>query len=207
MTLIINYLKALVVPPKRKDGYNYTMHYFRAIAILSIVVGHTLAMHHAFGEYETYEFKLIVNTICDSLFNTDSHLFVFISGYLFYVINKETKIIDFYKRKIKNLLFPYLCMSLILMAIGAICINLGLNMAGIVRLPSNQLELIKIIINGKTQGPYWYMPFILNVFLFSIILVKLEKRRLVEIALFFALIPLCVHRSDYDLFKPGGGIT
>ena len=101
-----------VLPPKRKDSFNYTMHYFRAIAILTIVIGHGLTMHHSFEKFESYSFRFFVNTICDSFFNTDSLIFCFISGYLFYIINRNDSIPSFIYKKIKKSVVA-LCLLLV----------------------------------------------------------------------------------------------
>ena len=53
-----------------------------------------------------------------------------------------------------------------------------------VRMPVDILDLIKILINGKVQGPYWYMPFILVVFVFAIFLVKVKSELLIKISFF-----------------------
>ena len=81
--------------------------YFRGISILFIVAGHCFQL----GNWEinnVFE-KFIANIIAGG-----SSLFVFISGFLFhYVFFKKYKYVRFIFKKIRNVLIPYLVLSVL----------------------------------------------------------------------------------------------
>ena len=81
---------------------NY-IHNFRAIAIILIVLGHSIS----YFSWSTYE-KLSVTI----LFSNGTVLFVFISGFLMQHLFFKHEHREFYKRKIRHVVLPYLLSSI-----------------------------------------------------------------------------------------------
>jgi len=95
--------------------------YFRAIAILFIVAGHSLTGWNI----DTLPEKVFANIITGG-----TSLFVFISGFFFHhIFYKNFEYIIFMKKKIENVLVPYIVLStlaffIIVIYLGVDCFNL-----------------------------------------------------------------------------------
>lgn len=152
--------------------FNYTMHYFRAFAIINIMLGHvmrdsSIIMSDYCKKMNTY--------ICDTLFLTDTHYFVLISGYLFYLINKNTNILELYYKKLINIFVPYLLISGILISISYIKYAYSGVFLSYVNTPTSLYQLTQNIVNGTTQGQFWYLPFIFFVFLIAPFICRINR--------------------------------
>ena len=80
------------------------IHIFRAIAIMFIVGGHTRLVFDWAGNRDTAIF------LADLLAN-GTVLFVFISGYLFHALSEKFAYPDYLRKKLKNVILPYLLVS------------------------------------------------------------------------------------------------
>jgi hypothetical protein len=171
-------------PVRKKLKMDMTMVYFRAFAILSIVLGHYLIV---LLWYPT-PFPSWMKRFVVAFFADDSIYFLFISGYLFYYLTdrftvrweglkciKESgkfKLPVFYRKKITNVLLPYVIVSILA---TAYMIATG-NTSGLVGSSITWSQLPLRIINGTVQGQFWYIPYILCVFLFVPLLLLLPHR-------------------------------
>lgn len=138
--------------------------YFRGVAILLIVAG------HSYGHWVINSFseKVLANLITGG-----TALFVFISGFLFhhiYYIEFDQK--AFILKKIKNVLIPYIVLST-----GALTVRIILNKP--IFFMGTLYEHImdagyRMLIGNITTG-YWYIPFISIVFIVSPLFIRYIK--------------------------------
>lgn len=150
--------------------FDWGMHYFRGFAISAIVVHHILQMmgHEYFAE---------------SFTQGGTIYFLFISGYLcqFLDAKKRSAPADYYKKKLANVIAPYLVFStLTLLAVNL----LHLERPTIIAPSLSALTFVKVYLLGRAQGAYWYIPFVTFLFLASPFLVRLKTSKLVAATLF-----------------------
>ena len=163
----------------------------RAIAIISIVLGHVLSQN-------TDNFFVLTGI---NLARGNTALFVFISGYFLprlYRNGRDYK--KFIRKKLVNLAVPYLFLSgLILFYYLITDVNLpplpvqnrflsGLN--------SFEIALLEIL-RGSILSPYWYIPFILFVFILSpvyITFIKYSFRTQILVTVFLLFISSLIWR-------------
>jgi surface polysaccharide O-acyltransferase-like enzyme len=91
------------------------IHNFRGIAILLIVLGHTI------GFLDAPDKSLLVTTIRVTIFNSSVY-FIFIAGFLFQLLSRRYRHQNYLKAKFLNVVLPYLFVS-----IPAICLCLITN--------------------------------------------------------------------------------
>lgn len=173
--------------------------YFRGIAILFIVAGHSYGpwIIDSFGE------RVLANLISGG-----TSLFVFISGFFFhYVFYEKFVLKDFLEKKAKQVFLPYLICSVI----GIIYYVSSLEPLphaddlGIDKLDSwfKYIEMVAIYIwTGRVATAYWYIPFILTMFALSsffIRYIKLSTEYRIYIFLVFLATAMVIHRPTGNL--------
>jgi len=77
------------------------IHYFRAFAIINIVIVHTWHSPSSFSAASS-----AVDIIRKVLFHSSTIYFVFISGFLFYYLSQKFDIAKYYKSKLFNISIP-----------------------------------------------------------------------------------------------------
>lgn len=137
------------------------MDYFRGIAMLLIVAGHSYNNWKADGLLEIS----IVDTVTGG-----TALFVFISGFFFYsIFYKDFVYQNFLRKKAVNVLIPYLILSFL-------AIGLGLFVTGETNYPvqlstdpllNNVYGSVLNLLTGNSLLAYWFIPFIMLVFIAS----------------------------------------
>ena len=155
--------------PKKKsskEGFDWSMHYFRAFAILTIMLMHYCG---AFGYLK----------IVKVLFHSSTIFFLFISGYLCKYIDQRHRVSAsvYYQKKLINVITPFVAFSALF----------GL-MKGRDLL---SLTFLKEMALGEIQGQYWYIPFVSILFLISPPVCRLSNHNLILvwiISLFFFLL-------------------
>jgi surface polysaccharide O-acyltransferase-like enzyme len=171
--------------------------YFRGISILFIVAGHCFQL----GNWEinnVFE-KFIANIIAGG-----SSLFVFISGFLFHhVFFKKYKYERFIFKKIRNVLIPYLVLS-VLPIIYFVFIKGGGPHVDYMQLDENKwlLSVLFYIFSGSTLTAYWYVPFIMVVFFLSplfISFIEANRKKQIIITIFFVFVSLVLHRPSENV--------
>ena len=98
--------------------YDLTFHYFRAFAIVSVMLTHMWVGPVLAGSEDAARLQ---DSLRLCLFHSATIYFVFISGYLFDFVNRRKgpfSPLRFYKSKIVNVFCPYLVLSLLLLAAG-----------------------------------------------------------------------------------------
>lgn len=145
-----------------------SINYFRAFAIFSIVLAHTdsITGWNIDSKFE----KIILSFVKDNTI-----LFFFISGFIFYHFSENKfEYFKFIKGKIKNLVIPYLVLSIII-----IIIQYFLNDSRLLNSNWYEIKSIKsvlfVLIKGKALTPYWFVPFMFILFLMSPLFIMFTK--------------------------------
>ena len=97
-------------------NYDLTFHYFRAFAIVSVMLTHMWVGPVLAGSEDAAKLQ---DSLRLCLFHSATIYFVFISGYLFDFVNRrkgQFPPLRFYKSKIVNVFCPYFILSLLLLA-------------------------------------------------------------------------------------------
>lgn len=147
----------------------------RAIAIIFVVIGHTLTE----GEVQTYFYSFHIP------------LFFFISGMLFK--NKEEKFATFLIKKIKQLLVPYFCFGIVSILIYAILGKLAANSLGRGNIDGNILMNVLGLLYGSAKTghlkynlPLWFLPCLFSTNIIFYFAIKILKENKIII-----LVPIC----------------
>ncbi len=177
-----------------------SIHYFRALAIVFIVAGHSYGL----GAWwiHTVADKTVANVISGG-----TSLFVFVSGFLFHhVFFPKFSFGSFMMKKIHYVLLPYLVLSSVFL-ISILATRTGFNAdqfllagEGIYALYLRPLALY--LWTGGVNFTYWYIPFIMVMFLLSPAFVAfIRARSAVRWAAFaaFLCVSLVLHRPVLNL--------
>ncbi|WP_345008964.1 acyltransferase [Pseudaeromonas paramecii] len=179
-----------------------SMHSLRAIAMLLIVAGHCFPFSFLYRDNDLWG-QLVFNVISNG-----SSLFVLISGFFFHhVFYARFDYGRFLKKKIKNVVCPYLFLSVIvvlLFRLGQPDPRLGgfFEPQGTGIIDLYLIPFIKYLIFGGATTAYWYIPFIFLMFCLSPLHKKYADLGLVSslvILLLSFLLSMLVHRPQYNL--------
>ncbi|WP_345333092.1 acyltransferase [Ferrimonas pelagia] len=179
--------------------YLKSVNYFRAIAIMFIVLGHSYNL----GASSQYFYQEVLK----SLITGGTALFVFISGFMFHhVFFNKFEYYGFMKGKVNNVLFPYLILSSLaifsLWALnkGAFGQNFDVTFFGAGDIAA--VTVMKYYLTGNHMGPYWYIPFVMLVFLCSPAYIKFikssVKERILVLIVSFVISLFC-HRPEHNI--------
>lgn len=183
--------------------YLNSINYFRGIAILFIVAGHSVPPFA--WQFESFYEKLFINLVYGG-----SVLFVFISGFLFHhVFYHNFDYGTFMSKKVKNVLTPYLILSSAPIIYFVFYKGAGtgryydyifLEKEGI------YYECIRPLImylwSGYQMTAYWYIPFIMLIFILSpLFILYIQMRPIIRICLFTFMfaVSVIVHRPIGNL--------
>lgn len=168
---------------------------FRAIAIIFIIAGHCI-------NYSDYNIDNVFEKVCFNLIGGGSHIFVFISGFLFHhVYYRNFSYKKFIKKKIRNVLCPYLFLSIIPILYFVISWH-GPHISYIV-LDSTGLwrryvyPILWYLFTGKINFAYWYIIFIMIIFILQYLIIRyirLKPQQQTIILVIFYLISVFIHR-------------
>ena len=172
--------------------------YFRAITILFIVAGHS---------YTPWIINTPPEMVFANLIAGGSALFVFMSGFFFHrIYYPKFRLIDFLKKKSKNIFLPYV----ILFNIGFIIIVVifnhpNPNIIGKFNGFTNSMDLyLKYFLSGGVLVAYWYIPFIMIIFTISpLFLIYINLSRITQLCIFIILIicSMLIHKPSSDLYQ------
>ena len=153
----------------KKQFLNY-INVFRGLAILLIIMGHTMQ----FGTSSS-----LINTINKEIVCGGTALFIFISGFLFQHLSYKFEYKNYLSKKWTNVIMPYLITFA------------GLN--PIIQIPA----LLSI---GRVHNvPTWFIPMIVLFFLCSYLLLKLEKKNILyKLLPLLFLITFFLQRGDIE---------
>ncbi|MBL8578739.1 MAG: acyltransferase [Mesorhizobium sp.] len=145
--------------------------YFRALAIVMIVSGHTFALAWThFADEDPTAAGISLLNIVPSLINSGTAYFVFISGFLYRQVFFERMAFgEFMRRKALYIGLPYLFIGLpvALAEIASGTFYVTMVKDGMAYPRNGFVELVVLMATGRMVNAYWYMPFIFLVFLAS----------------------------------------
>lgn len=151
--------------------------YFRAIAIIFIVTGHTLV----WGRSTMLEF----NTL---LFAGGTYFFVFIAGFLFQYLSYKFEIRTYFKKKFLNVICPYF-VTLLPVAFMYAYQNLD---NWVLKQASFGMRMFAVTIGGYIiNGPVWFIGMIAIMFLFSPLFLASWRNKNIHITLLLSSLILC----------------
>ncbi len=148
--------------------YKNNIHRFRSIAIIGIVVAHSL--HNFTWSQDDLSFRML-----NTLSNESSIWFFAIAGYLFQHLSGTYRYRDYLIKKAKNVLLPYVIVS-----VPALIASLAYYDQDMVPGFAQESILTKIfllMVTGKHLAPLWFVPTICLIFLITPLLLHADKRR------------------------------
>ena len=167
-----------------------SIHYFRAIAIVIIVVGHSYLIGR------TLEPVTIYGRIFENFMQGGTHFFVFISGFLFFQVHyKKFSYSNLLKNRARKVLVPYLLMSALPIIYFTFHKHSLVTLFGLQ--DNYALSVLYRILTGYSLVPYWYIPVIMIIFLLSpmfVLFIRSDIR--IQLGLFISLFALAlfIHR-------------
>lgn len=145
------------------------IHNFRAYAIIGIVGAHSL---HAFSWNDhPYMFRLF-----DTLFNQSSVLFFFIAGFMFQYLSKRFEKWDYWNKKFRNVIVPYLLLSIPAIYYYTQIAYQDNTWAGFYDYPLYK-QVFYFLITGKQLAPFWFVPTIALFYLIAPLLIRADRAR------------------------------
>lgn len=158
------------------------IHYFRALAITFIVAGHSIdAFAWADPDLERW-LRIFVSN--------GSVLFVFIAGYLFQHLSDRFEPKKYYLSKLKNVIIPYLLVSIPAIAIFVTILERETVWAGFYDY-SVWEQIGLFYLTGEHLAPLWFIPMIALYYLVAPILVKADKSKAIYYCLPVLIIVSC----------------
>lgn len=170
--------------PKKTKILNY-INVFRGLAILLIIMGHTMQ----FGDPSTLSNIINCEMICGG-----TALFIFISGFLFQHLAYKFEYKNYLSKKWTNVVMPYL-----ITAIPGIlfCIFCPIAYKNAFYGLSLYIQIPALLTIGRVHNiPTWFIPMIIIFFIFSALFLFLEKKNIL-----YKLLPLLLLLT---LFLPRG---
>ena len=173
--------------PKKKKFIN-SINYFRGLAIIIIVLGHSFDLAHwnISNNFENFIYALSLN---------GTVYFVFISGFLYYhIFYHKFNYKKFMYKKTQYVLLPYILISIV-----PILLTVFLNDGG-GQLPDNLKEspfvaIIWYLITGEIIVAYWYIPMAMLLFAVSpLVNIIIKSQKVLEAFLLLLPISLIIHR-------------
>ena len=172
---------------QKKPMLNY-INVFRGLAILLILMGHTMQ----FGKTGTVE-----KAVSFEIFAGGTVLFVFIAGYLFQYLSYKFEFKNYLKKKWQNVIIPY-----IITAIPGViaCLTIPLIYKNPFFGMNIFLQIGAFLTTGRVHNvPTWFIPMIVIFFLLSALLLYLEKKNILyKILPLLLLITIFVPRGDIE---------
>lgn len=155
---------------------NY-IHYFRALAILFIVAGHSIDIF-SWPDQSYLERWLRI------FISNGSALFVFIAGYLFQHLIKKFDVRKYYTNKFTNVILPYLIVSTPAIILFVFFMQRP-DMSEVFYQQSVPHQILSFIITGSHLAPFWFVPMITLFYLVAVPLRTLDNQRM-----FYLLLPV-----------------
>lgn len=162
-----------------KSSFDIATHYFRAFAILAVMACHYCAMTN----HET------VNRV---FFTASTHFFLFISGYLCQFVHerKHDGTLTYYRKKLTNVIAPYVLFTVILSFT-----------------PAAPQGVIHNLLYGSAQAPYWYIPFVATLFVVSPALCRASKRSILALFVVSFIVSILVPERQFPLTYEWPGVA
>lgn len=156
-------------PPKEKKKFLQYIHYYRGIAIVATILGHVLM---AWPEGS------VVKVWLDIIFQNATVSFIFIAGYLFQHLSYKFDFKDYLTKKWKNVLIPYLIISVPTIAYRIIFQDAPGFTTDIhpdfLNWPIWQ-QVAWYITRGAHLQPFWFIPMIVLYYMLAPVLVYIDR--------------------------------
>lgn len=162
--------KAIPTSPSKPREHIAYIEYFRAVAILLIISGHTYAVSWTHFVDEDPQTRLTWLNVIPALITGGTAYFVFISGFLYrQVFYGRVAYGEFMRKKGLYVGLPYLILATPLafaeMWLGPFSVTAVKD--GVPYPHSYFVDFIVLFSTGRMVTAYWYIPFIFLVFLVS----------------------------------------
>lgn len=181
-------LRALMKPRTTQLFLPY-IHTFRALAILFIVTGHAV---DAFIWPDGGDLERLLRIV----FCNGSALFVFIAGYLFQHLSPRFEARNYYISKIKNVLIPYLLISIPAIVLFTTVMQRNTVWDGFYQNPVWK-QVVLFYLTGYHLAPLWFFPMITIFYVIAPALIKLDRNHYLYYMLpFFVVIWLLISRGS-----------
>lgn len=173
--------------PKERPHFLWNVHYFRAVAILFIVLTHIFYIPNfenkdlGFSYLDKFRF---------TVFEGSTIFFITISGFLLFHLRSYVKAKKYYFNKIKNILIPYLVISVVIIVIKATLQNEPVE---------GTYHFFQLLVTGKTQFHLWYIPFISLLFLISPLLIRILPKIPKWLLISICLLPILGTRTQTEI--------
>ncbi len=178
------------------------LHSFRGFAIINIVVIHAIGFALYAANNGSFNPKDPFSIANELLFHSSTIYFSVISGLLFSVVLKNKGYKIFYSSKIKNVLLPYLFLTLVFSIFNPTSTDFfGIHTNFILYLKG----ALRNFIYGKAQFPYWYIPILFFIYLVTPLLdymINLKRWGTILI-LIVMLLPLAISRVELIELEKG----
>lgn len=150
-------------------SFDWSMHYFRAFAILCIVLLHFLIGlgHRRFAH---------------SVLQTSTIFFLFISGYLcqYLHLKRPSTASVYYKKKVMNVILPYLVWTAITFGLIYLFKQDRFKVLAFTSLDGWK-DVAKAFLFGTAQEQYWYIPLVSILFAISPLILRFSDKHLVMV--------------------------
>ena len=149
---------------KKTKILNY-INVFRGLAILLIIMGHTMQ----FGDTKSIASMINCEMICGG-----TALFIFISGFLFQHLSNKYEFKNYMSKKWTNVIMPYLFVSIPGIILCLLCpVSYKNPFEGL----NAWIQIPMHLTIGRVHNvPTWFIPMIIIFFLLSWLFLKAEKR-------------------------------
>ncbi|MEQ8475979.1 acyltransferase [Fulvivirga sp.] len=153
----------------KKEFLNY-IHLFRGLAIV-VIVGIHCRISLPWSSNQQFS-KAVFTTLLDS----GTILFVFIAGFLFQYLKHKYEFFDYFKRKLKFVILPYLVVSVPILVYKYLTYSQPYEwMPNSLENQPYIIQCFYMILTGKHIGPFWFIPMIFIFYLISPLLLRLDN--------------------------------
>lgn len=179
----------------KSAGYLDYLHSFRGFAILNIVAIHAVGLVVMIARMMGNTVNAYYEVINELLFHSSTIYFAIISGILFSVVLKSRGYSRFYSNKIKNVLFPYIFLTLVF----SLIVSTRQNPLTVHTDINEYLQtLIPNFIYGTAQFTFWYIPVLFFLYLVTPVLDRIYQIKMWGpiLTLLIVLLPLAISRLE-----------
>jgi peptidoglycan/LPS O-acetylase OafA/YrhL len=162
-----------------RTGYQQHIHVFRGVAIIGIVIAHTIPSLD-------WSQAPLVGRIADALANQSSIFFFFIAGYLFQHLSARFVFKSYLKQKFLTVISPYIILSIPALVIFTMFTERSGMWSWFYQLPIWE-QVALFLVTGKHLAPLWFVPTITLFYLVAPILVWIDRA---APRLYWLIIPL-----------------
>lgn len=151
-----------------RSGYQHHIHVFRGVAIIGIVIAHTIPSLD-------WSQAPLIGRIADALANQSSIFFFFIAGYLFQHLSARFVFKNYLKQKFLTVISPYIILSVPALIIFTLFVQRTGISASFYEMPLwGQIGFF--LITGKHLAPLWFVPTISLFYLAAPLLLWVDRR-------------------------------